>query len=41
MIKKWIDTYQPKNIEDTEQALREIMQSITLSGLCRTGFGCK
>ena len=38
MIRKWIDTYQPKNIEDTEQALREIMQSITLSGLYRSGF---
>ena len=38
MIKKWIDTYQPKNIDDTEQALREIMQSITLSGFYRSGF---
>lgn len=38
MIKTWIASYQPKNVEDTEQALREIMQSIALAGLFRSGF---
>jgi predicted nucleotidyltransferase component of viral defense system len=38
MIKNWIDSYQPKNLEETEQALREIMQAIALAGLNRSGF---
>ena len=38
MIKEWIETYEPKNIQDTEQALREIMQEIALAGLCRANF---
>lgn len=38
MIKEWIASYQPKNILETEQALREIMQEITLAGLYRSNF---
>ena len=38
MIKEWIETYEPKNIQDTEQALREIMQEIALAGLYRANF---
>lgn len=38
MIKDWIDSYKPKNIQETEQALREIMQEITLAGLYRASF---
>jgi predicted nucleotidyltransferase component of viral defense system len=38
MIKQWIASYQPKNILETEQALREIMQEIALAGLNRANF---
>jgi hypothetical protein len=38
MINIWIESYKPKNIEETEQALREIMQEITLAGLYRANF---
>jgi len=38
MIKDWIESYKPKNIQETEQALREIMQEITLAGLYRGNF---
>lgn len=38
MIKQWIESYAPKNIQDTEQALREIMQEIALAGLYRANF---
>src|SRR5690606_38225830 len=38
MIKEWIKEYNPKNIDDTSAALREIMQEVTLAGLNRTGF---
>jgi predicted nucleotidyltransferase component of viral defense system len=38
MIKQWIDSYKPKNIQETEQALREMMQEIALAGLYRAGF---
>lgn len=38
MIKQWIESYEPKNIQETEQALREIMQEITLAGLYRANF---
>ncbi len=38
MIKDWIESYRPKNIQETEQALREIMQEITLAGLYRGNF---
>lgn len=38
MIKEWLEEYQPKNQEETEQALREIMQEIALAGLQRSGF---
>jgi hypothetical protein len=38
MIKDWIDSYKPRNIQETEQAFREIMQEITLAGLYRADF---
>jgi len=38
MIKEWLQEYQPKNIEETSLALREIMQEVALAGLCRAGF---
>lgn len=38
MIKEWIESYEPQNIQETEQALREIMQEITLAGLYRANF---
>ena len=38
MIKEWMDSYSPKTVLETEQALREIMQEITLAGLYRAIF---
>lgn len=38
MIKQWLEEYQPKTNQETEQALREIMQEIALAGLQRSGF---
>ena len=38
MIKQWIESYRPKNVLETEQALREVMQGITLAGLYRSNF---
>lgn len=38
MIKQWIESYRPKNVFETEQALREVMQGITLAGLYRSNF---
>ena len=38
MIKQWIESYGPKNIQETEQSLREIMQEITLAWLYRANF---
>lgn len=38
MIKQWIESYRPKNVFETEQALREVMQEITLAGLYRSNF---
>ncbi len=38
MIKEWITEYNPKNEEDILDALREIMQEITLAALSRTDF---
>lgn len=38
MLKQWLDSYQPTSIEDTRNALREIMQEIALAGLYRAGF---
>jgi hypothetical protein len=38
MIKEWIDEYGPKNKEEAEAALREIMQEVALAGLQRSGF---
>jgi hypothetical protein len=32
MIKEWIESYNPKNREQVNQALREIMQEIALAG---------
>ena len=38
MIKEWLAEYQPKNRDEADQALREIIQEITLAGLYRSGF---
>ncbi len=38
MIKEWITEYNPKNEEEILDALREIMQEITLAALSRTDF---
>jgi len=38
MIKQWIESYKPNNVQETEQALREIMQEIALAGLYRSSF---
>jgi predicted nucleotidyltransferase component of viral defense system len=38
MIKEWLQEYQPKNRDEADQALREIMQEIALAGLQRAGF---
>ena len=38
MIKEWIDSYKPKNLQESENALREIMQEIALAGLYRANF---
>jgi hypothetical protein len=38
MIKEWLEQYKPKNNQEAEQALREIMQEIALAGLQRSGF---
>ena len=38
MINEWMDSYAPKTVLETEQALREIMQEITLAGLYRANF---
>jgi hypothetical protein len=38
MIKEWLQEYDPKSKEQSEAALREIMQEVALAGLQRTGF---
>lgn len=38
MLKQWLDSYHPKTIEDSRNALREMMQEIALAGLYRAGF---
>ena len=38
MIKEWLQSYNCTSLEENEQALREIMQEITLAGLYRTNF---
>lgn len=38
MIKEWLEGYNPANKEEAKDALREIMQEITLAGLNRAGF---
>lgn len=38
MLQQWLDSYNPKSVEDTRNALREMMQEIALAGLYRSGF---
>ncbi len=38
MIRDWLNSYQPANKEEALNALREIMQEITLAGIQRAGF---
>ena len=38
MIQEWLDSYQPTTRNETEQALRELMQSVALAGLHRGKF---
>jgi hypothetical protein len=38
MIKAWLDTYHPRTINETRNALRQIMQEVALAGLYRAGF---
>ncbi|WP_448139393.1 nucleotidyl transferase AbiEii/AbiGii toxin family protein [Sphingobacterium siyangense] len=38
MIKEWLKEYNPQNQQQTFDAIREIMQEVTLAGLQRSGF---
>ena len=38
MIKEWLAEYNPKNKDEAQSALREIMQEVALAGLYRSGF---
>jgi predicted nucleotidyltransferase component of viral defense system len=38
MIQQWLEEYHPKDQQEAEQALREIMQEVTLAGLHRSNF---
>lgn len=38
MIKEWLAEYNPKNKDEAQSALREIMQEVALTGLYRGGF---
>jgi predicted nucleotidyltransferase component of viral defense system len=38
MIKDWLAEYKPKNKDEAQSALREIMQEVALAGLYRGGF---
>jgi predicted nucleotidyltransferase component of viral defense system len=38
MIKEWLEEYRPRDQQQAEQALREIMQEVALAGLQRSGF---
>ena len=38
MIKEWLQEYNPNNKQEAFDAIREIMQEITLAGLQRAGF---
>lgn len=38
MIKEWLSEYNPKNKDEAQSALREIMQDVALAGLYRGGF---
>lgn len=38
MIKDWLAEYNPKNKDEAQSALREVMQEVALAGLYRSGF---
>lgn len=38
MIKDWLAEYNPKNKDEAQSVLREIMQEVALAGLYRSGF---
>src|SRR5688572_33340667 len=38
MIKDWLAEYSPKNKDEAQSGLREIMQEVALAGLYRGGF---
>ena len=38
MIKDWLAEYNPKNKDEAQSALREVMQEVALAGLYRGGF---
>ena len=38
MLRPWFESYDAKNLGERNNALREIMQEIALSGLARAGF---
>ena len=38
MIKDWLAEYNPKNKDEAQSALREIIQDVALAGLYRSGF---
>lgn len=38
MIREWLAEYNPKNKDEAQSALREIMQEVALAGLYRGGF---
>ncbi|TWI17497.1 nucleotidyl transferase AbiEii/AbiGii toxin family protein [Sphingobacterium siyangense] len=38
MIREWLKEYNPQNQQQTFDAIREIMQEVTLAGLQRSGF---
>jgi predicted nucleotidyltransferase component of viral defense system len=38
MIQQWLEEFHPKDQQEAEQALREIMQEVTLAGLHRGSF---
>ena len=38
MIKDWLAEYNPKNKDEAQSGLREIMQEVALAGLYHGGF---
>lgn len=38
MIRQWLATYAPQTVQESEAALREIMQEVALAGLHRANF---